>query len=246
MTMIFLLLFLFPLGAAASESRPYPGDMEFTLMDYQQAEARYDSALTVSADSAKLLWRLARLYVVRGNVAEGDAKEPLFRIAGEYARRCVRADSTVAAGHTWLAAALGNIAMFEGSKAKVRLSTEIKKELDLAIALDGTDDVAYSIMGSFYLALGNVSWVERQLASIFLGSLPDGGYEESEIALRRAITLAPNVIRHRHEIGLLYIAEGRRQEAREAFAVVSKLPSVLGSDTGMKTHAAEWVKELEK
>jgi len=89
------------------------------------------------------------------------------------------------------AAALGNIAMFEGSKGKVRLCNEIKQELDRALDLDSLDDVAYSIMGSFYLALGKVSWIERQLASVFLGSLPDGGFEEAEAALRRAIAIAP-------------------------------------------------------
>jgi tetratricopeptide (TPR) repeat protein len=214
-------------------------------MEYTRAEAAYDSARKASPDSAQFLWRLARLYVMRGEVAEDETKEQLFRTAEAYARRCIMADSALGAGHTWQAAALGNIAMFEGSKGKVRLCTDIKNALDRAIALDSTDDVAYSIMGSFYLALGNVSWIERQLASVFLGSLPEGGYRESEAALRRAVTLAPNVIRHRYELGMLYEAEGRRREARETFQHVTELPTLLASDARTKARAAEWVSELE-
>ena len=220
------------------------GDEAFVKMQYHEADERYRSELGVRKDSAEVLWRIARLRVCQGDVADEGAKEAWYREAATYARRGIAADSTVGRSYTWLAASIGSIAMYEGGKTKVKLSHEIKTSLDRAVALDSTDDVAYSIMGSFYLALGNVSWVERQLAAIFLGSLPPGGFADAEQALTRAVRLAPEIVRHRYELGLLYHELDRDAEAREEFRLCGTLPSRLASDDRTKGMAADWVKRL--
>jgi tetratricopeptide (TPR) repeat protein len=135
--------------------------------------------------------------------------------------------------------------MFEGSKAKVALCNVIKQELDCSIRLNPSDDIAHSILGSFYLAIGNVSWIERQLAAAFLGGLPDGGYEESELALKKAIALAPNVIRHHFELGDLYLQQDRNQEALERFKLVMTLPILLASDQRTQLSAAKLIESLK-
>jgi tetratricopeptide (TPR) repeat protein len=236
----FLLLIL-PVSAPSSLER---GDVEFARIRYPQAEAFYDSALDASIDSAEVLWRLARVYVCIADVSPRDQRLDLYRRAEAFAHRCIRADSTASEGHTWRAAALGNIAMFEGGRTKVELCYAIKTELMAAINLNPKDDIAYSILGSFYMALGNVSWVERQLAAIFLGSLPDGGYEESETALKKAIALAPMTIRHHFELGRLYLLQDRRDEALTEFRKVASLPLKLASDQRTQSRAARLVNEL--
>ncbi len=222
------------------------GDAEFAHLAYERAAATYDSAMALTPDSAQYLWRLARVCVCMGDMAERDRKEETYRKAVSFAERCIAADSTIPQGHTWKAAALGNIAMFEGSKGRVRLCNEIKKELDRALALDSLDDVAYSITGSFYLALGKVGWIERQLATVFLGSLPDGGFEEAEAALRKAVALAPGIVRHRFELGLVLKEEGKRPEAIEAFKAAAELPTTVASDPRTKRRAVAMVQQLEE
>jgi tetratricopeptide (TPR) repeat protein len=241
-----LIVALLAAGGALSTPGMMGGDEEFARLEYARAEETYDSALAAAADSAQYLWRLSRLYVCMGDMAERERKEETYRTAVAYAERCIRADSTIAQGHTWKAAALGNIAMFEGSKGKVRLCNEIKRELDRAIALDSLDDVAYSILGSFYLALGKVGWFERQIATVFLGSLPDGGFEEAEAALRRAIAIAPVIVRHRFELGLVLQEEGKRQEAIDAFRAAAELPTTVASDPRTKNHALRMAAKLEE
>ena len=244
--MMLLFIALLLAGGHASSPRLMAGDAEFARLDYNRAGEKYDSARTLSPDSAQYLWRLARLYVCMGDVAERDRKEETYREGVAYAQRCIRADSTIAAGHTWKAAALGNIAMFEGGKGKVRLCNEIKHELDIALALDSLDDVAYSILGSFYMALGKVNWIERQLASVFLGSLPDGGFEEAEAALRRAVAIAPGMVRHRYELGMVLKEEGKREEAIRTLRIASGLPATVASDTRTKERAAAMAQKLEE
>jgi len=220
------------------------GDEEFARRQYPLAEAYYDSALSTSADSADALWRLARLYVCMADVAPEDQALPLYRLAEAYAYRCIQADSMKPEGHTWRAAAMGNIAMAEGGETKVSLCHAIKRELDCSIGLNPFDDIAHSILGTFYMALGGVSWFERQLAAIFLDRLPEGGYEESERALKTAIALAPGIIHHHFELGRLYMEQDRYQEALEEFRLVGTLPVVLASDERTQRSAAGFHRNL--
>lgn len=243
-----LVCVLLVLGSSTSSSFSSleHGDQEFAVRNYPLALAVYDSALTTSKDSAGVLWRLARVYVCIADVAPEDRRLELYQKAEACAVRSISADSTKSEGYTWRAAALGNVAMFEGSKAKVRLCTVIKQELDRAIALNPRDDIAFSILGSFYRALGNVSWFERQLAALFLGDLPEGGYDESERALRQAITLAPRVIRHHFELGMLYQELNRDEEALAEYRQVLALPLFLASDAARQLSASRFVEDLKE
>jgi tetratricopeptide (TPR) repeat protein len=228
--MVFLLALLIPLGPVDVVPSVFPGDREFVAREYVSAIAAYRAHLETHGDTAGVFWRLARVEVCMGDVTEDAESEAHYRKAELLARDAVRLDSVNADAHTWLAVALGSIAVFEGSKSKVRMAHEIKNHLDRAISLNPGDDVAYSVLGSFYAALGNISWLERQLAKLFIGRLPDGGYEEAEVAFRRAIALAPTVIRHHFALGLLFKDQDRDVEARVEFDVALSLPVVLARD----------------
>ena len=200
------------------------GDTEFFRIDYPAAITAYESALRDRPDDPEILWRLARVYVCTGEVADEQHRISFFNVAETYARRCIRVDSTKGEGHTWLAGALGYTALERGVSEQVVLSHELVREVSRALALNPNDDIAYSIKGSFYRALGNVGWLQRQLAKLFVGSIPDGGYEESEEALKRAVSLAPDVMRHQYELGILYIDMDRKTEARQTLEQAAALP----------------------
>jgi tetratricopeptide (TPR) repeat protein len=243
--MYLLLALLLPLAASNNGSSVFPGDTEFLYRQYPSAVAAYESRLESGADSAEVLWRLARVNVCMGDITEGDESEALYRKGERLARMSVELDSLNPNAHTWLAVALGSIAVFEGSKSKVRMSNEIKYHLDRAVRLNPDDDVAYSVLGSFYAALGNVSWMERQLARMFLGRLPDGGYAEAEAAFKRAIVIAPNVVRHHYALGLLYRALDRPGEAREEFVKAASLPVRLARDVKDQQAAHQYLADLQ-
>src|ERR1700690_1030431 len=190
-------------------------DREFAAMNYSGARAIYDSILATSKDSTVVLWKLARASICEGDISSPQKKIELYTGAKKFAERSVRADSLSSNGHAWLAVSIGNIAMFEGGKTKVKLCRVIKREVDRALELNPNNALAYSILGSFYKALGDVSWIEKQLANVFLGGLPDGGYDESVIAFQRAIALAPDAIRNHHELGKVYLLQERENEAME-------------------------------
>ncbi len=206
------------------------GDAAFFRIDYPTAIAAYEAELQSYPDDSELLWRLARVYVCEGEVKENGEGEKHFREAETFARRCITLAPDKPEGHTWLAATLGYLALNAGMKEQIRLTNELHSEIDKALALNPDDDAAYSIRGSFYRALGNVSWFERQLASMFLGTLPEGGFEEGEVALKKAISLAPDVMRHHYELGVLYLDWDRKDEARRVLEFAATLPVRVAID----------------
>ncbi len=206
------------------------GDKLFIKQEYHSAISSYEDHLRSNPENAEALWRISRAYISIGDVAKREEREPYYRKAETYATRAVRSDSVNSDAHTWRAVSLGYIAIYEGSRTKVQLCNEIKHELDVAIQLNPKNDVAYSIYGTFYRALGNVSWFERSLANLLLGGLPDGGFLEAEQALKKAIELAPSIIRHRFELGMVYIEMERKSDAKKVFEEAVKLPVVLASD----------------
>lgn len=211
-------------------SRLAAGDDAFVRMEYASAVDFYTAALDQHPDDADVLWRLARVHVCRGEVLEDGERIAECKEAETFARKCIERDSTKPEGHCWLAAALGYLALDAGKKDQLRLSRELVREVNATLALDPNDDAAYSILGSFYRALGNVSWFQRQLAAIFVGKVPEGGYDEAEVALKKAISLAPDVMRHQYELGVLYIDMGRQDEARKILKHAETLPVKVAID----------------
>jgi tetratricopeptide (TPR) repeat protein len=234
-----LALLLLPDGTATIR-----GDEHFSRMEYQHAICSYDEALT-GTDSTLVFSRLAHATLCLGDISPDSEKDSLYRAAERYSRRSIGADSLNGQGHLWLAAAIGSLAMKEGAVAKVHSCREIKEHLDIALRLDPDDDVALSIQGTFYCTLGNVSWIERQLARIFLGGLPPGGYEDAERVLLRAISISPDRIRHHAELGQLYMLTKRNTEALKEFRTVLDLPITLASDRTRKTEATHFIEELK-
>jgi len=206
------------------------GDEAFFRIDYPAAVSAYESWLRQSPEDPAVLWRLSRTYVCMGEVADEEERDALYRKGEVYARRCTRADSLSVEGHTWLAGAIGYLALYAGPGDQIRLSHELTREVEGALRLNPSNDIAYSIKGSFYRALGNVGWLKKQLAALFLGEVPRGGYPEAEEALRNAVRIAPDVMRHHYELGVLYLDMKRREDAKRILENASTLPIRIASD----------------
>ena len=240
--LLVLLAFQFP----ADSLQLAIADHEFAVQNYSRSRAVYDSILATSKDSAVVLWKLARTCICEGDISSPQKKIGLYYQAKRFADRSVRADSLSSDGHTWRAISTGDIAMFEGGEKKVQLCRIVKREIDRALVLNINNPLAYSILGSFYKALGDVSWIERQLAYVFLGGLPDGGYDQSVIAFKKAIALAPDVIRNHYELGKVYMSQDKDVEAGIEFQRTLLLPIVVGMDHEMQRSAIGLIEELKQ
>ncbi len=229
--MQFLILGLLLWSPADGLSDPIAvGDEHFNRMEYPAAISLYEGALSDSLRDGEALWRLARTLVFMGEVARGKTRDSLFRRAESYARQCTRIEPRGYQGYTWLAASLANIARGKDTETQIALVHAVRALVDTALTLNPENDVAYSLLGSLYRALGGVGWVEQRLADLLFGGLPDGGYDEAEQAFKRAIAIAPDIMRYHYELAKLYVDMNRPEDARREFRVAASLPPRVEGD----------------
>lgn len=223
------------------------GDAAFFRIAYPEAKETYEAALRSAPDDPRLLWRLARVSVCAAEVEPEESRRALLlKEAESFARKCIAVEPGCGEGHTWLAASLGYTALEAGMGEQVKLSRELIEETDKAIALNPGDDAAYSIRGSFYRALGNVGWLKRQLAALLLGEIPSGGFPEAEASLLTAIALAPDIMRHHYELGILYLDWGKTAEARRSLEHAARLEIRTAIDRPRKEKSLLLLKNLEE
>ncbi len=223
---------LFPLMFLMSVPDPLlisAGDQLFREQRYHEAIQSYSRSIEQDPNSGEAYWRSVRAYICLGDIS-GESQQQYYHAAYDLSLKALKADSMNSNVQCWYAVSMGYQAITEGSRRKVELCNSIKRSLDKAIELDPNNDVAYSIYGTFYRALGNINWIERKLAGMLLGSLPRGGYAEAEQMLLTAIRLAPNIIRHRYELGLVYFDTGQKEKGKKIFTETLLLPQTLASD----------------
>ncbi len=162
-----------------------------------------------------------------------------------YARQAVKLDSNAAKGHLQLSIALGRVALDEGPKERIRISKEVKKEVDLAIKLDPTDDYAHHVLGRWHRKIANLTWVEKTFANIFLGGVPkEASNQAAADCFKKAIEINPNHINHHLELGLTYELMGEKEQARTEFQKCLDLPKTDSDDDTYKAQAEEKLKKL--
>ncbi|ACF14491.1 conserved hypothetical protein [Chloroherpeton thalassium ATCC 35110] len=224
------------------------GDEAFQKIDYDRAQAIFEKLYQRDSTSAALLWRMARLNVCMGDAIsyeKREEREVYYSKAVQYGQKAIECDDKNSQAHAWLAAAYGVRAENSDSKERIRLATQVKLESEKAIKLDSTNGIAYSILGSYYRAIANIGWFERMIANTFLGSVPDGTYEEAEAAFKKAIALQPNVLRHYHEFALLYLDMGKEKEAIQLLKTALTKPILMKNDKKRKREIKELLKEYD-
>lgn len=221
-------------------------DRLFDKQAYDAARRTLEQLLKADPNDAEVLWRLSNHAINDGDAAtEDDRQKRYFKKAVALAERAVKADNNNAFAHAYAAAAYGSYAMFAGGEEKVKLANRIRDELDVALKLDPENQVAHTIYGTWHREVASVSWLERQLANMFLGSMPDGSIEESIDHLKKAIRVGPTVLRHRYELGMSYAAADRDKEAAEAFRSAMKCPNGWRIDPIRRIRMREWLSDNE-
>jgi tetratricopeptide (TPR) repeat protein len=222
-------------------------DNAFMSLNYSAADSLYKAMLVTCPENADLYWKLARLNIsIAESINPDDSAKrmPYYTKAVDYAQKAVAIDSTNASCHTWYAAALAVKADKTGAKEKVRRAAEIKRELDKALALNPHDDVAWSILGSYHHQISNIGWFSRLVGSTFIGGMPEGNRKAAEHAFKKAISLNPRAIRHFYELALLYMDEGRKEEALQILQAASKKPVLMKGDVRRLEEIHELIRKL--
>jgi tetratricopeptide (TPR) repeat protein len=228
------------------------GDQAYAQFNDTQALEEYQAALKLEPANYEALWKASRAMVDMADVILGtdkDAKasrQKLYTDATELAKKAVAADPNDTWGHFQLAAANGKRLLMLGNKEQIAASKAVKVEIDRAIELDPTNDLAYHALGRWHRRIAEISGAKRFFGSILYGSIPKGSFEESEQYLRKAIELNPDYVNHYYELGLTLLALKKTDEAAQCFQKAIDLPKTTSKDDVLKAQAQTELDKLNK
>jgi tetratricopeptide (TPR) repeat protein len=133
---------------------------------------------------------------------------------------------------------------FMGSKDQVDASPKIKQSVDRALELDPKNDTAWHILGRWNRVLADMNVIKRVLANTLYGKLPVTTNEEAEKDLLKAIEINPNRLIHYIELGRIYAAMGRTEDAKKFILKGSAMPNKEKDDPEMKAIGQALLKKL--
>ncbi len=245
-----LLVFMFAVSALMAQTAQewiQKGDEAYAKLDNQAALSAYQKAVELDPTNYEALWKLSRAYVDVGEtLKDKDKRREYFKKAEEFARKAIEVNPDGSKGHLTLSIALGRVALDASPKERIRLSKEIKAEVDKALQLDPNDDIAWHVLGRWHRKLATLSWIEKKFANIFLGGVPkEASLEKAVEAFQKAIELNPGHINHHLELAITYEKMGQKEKAIVEYTKVLELPIKDADDPEHKAYAKERLEDLE-
>jgi len=226
-------------------------DRLYSQFKPEEAVRELKKILAADSRNFQALIKMARAHVDIGdqideksaNASERRLKE--YAIAEEHARQAVRVDPNSTWGHFWIAAALGNTAMYSPIAKQLELAGEIRAEVERALARDPRNGLAYHVYGVWHRKIAEIGGASRVFASVFYGkSVPSGTVEKSIEYLKKAVELNPGVIVSRLELARSYVAKEEWEPARNLLNSIADLPIQFSDDAKHKQKAQELLAEI--
>lgn len=228
---------------AAAESI-LQGDERYARFDEQGALDAYLAAIRLEPGSYEALWKAARGIedlsdlVIGKDPASREKRLKMYSDAVAYATRAVAANPGDTWGHCFLSSSMGKRAVLMSIKDQINASKKIRDEIDRAIELDGTNDLAYHGLGRWQRRAAEVGQARRFLGKLVYGSIPEGSFADAEAAFKKAIELKPDYLDHHLELARTYVAMGKYDLAVPEYQKVIDLPPMVARDKDLKAEAA--------
>ncbi|MCK9243876.1 MAG: hypothetical protein M0R34_03975 [Candidatus Marinimicrobia bacterium] len=214
--------------------------------DYEGTMAKLREAEKIDNKNPEVLWKIARAYFDFAD-QQPDNKEvqqanlyPGF----DYAKKCIELAPEVAGGHQYYAILIGQIGELEGTKQKITNSYAVREHTEKAIALDPRNDANFHVMGRWHFELANLSWAERQIASLIYAAPPKATFEEAEQFFQKAHEIEPQEIRHLLWLAKTQVAMKKKDAAKKNLQQALAITAVSDSDKAMQKEAAELLKKV--
>jgi len=221
------------------------GDVFYTNLQAAEALEFYLPAEKLEPNNVRLLVRIAREYRhLMSDATNVGEKRQLGNTALDYALRAVAFAPEDPETQLALAISYGKVLPMQETKQQIATSRLIKSAADKVIALDPNNDLAWQVLGRWYLALADVGAVKRALAQVAYGKLPLAKYEDAVRCFEKAIALNPNRLMHSIELGRTYAKMGRDADARKFITKGLAMPETEKDDPETKNLGRQILKKL--
>ena len=221
------------------------GDVFYVKLQPADALKYYLPAEKLEPKNAPLLVRISRQYRhLMSEAAKTEEKLSLGKTALEYAKRALAISPDSAETHLALAISYGKVTPLLSNKEQFVNSPLIKTAAEKAIALDPANDLAWQVLGRWYLAVADISGFKRAMAKMAYGSLPTAKYEDAVRCFEKAILLKPDRLMHHIELGRTYKQMGRNDDARKCINTGLVLPNTEKDDPETKEIGRQILQKL--
>jgi tetratricopeptide (TPR) repeat protein len=232
-------------GAESAEELIQKGDVFYDKLQAAEALKLYLPAEKLDPNNVRLLVRIAREYRhLMSDAAQASEKRQLGNTAVDYALRAVALAPDDPETQLALAISYGKMLPVEETKQQIATLPLIKSAADRAISLDPTNDLAWHVLGRWYLALADVGIVKRALVRVAYGKLPPAKYEDAVRCFEKAIALNPHRLMHCIELGRTYSQMGRDADARKFIMRGLAMPDTEKDDPETKELGRQILKKL--
>ena len=203
--------------------------VDFSEIDSYSENQKYDmefKAIHLLSDQSNVefVWRMARAYFNQGEEQANEKKKhELFYKSYDYSKQALELDSMSAKANHYYAVLHGQIGLIEGTKQKIINSYGVLKHGEIAINIDPNYDNTHHLLGRLNFELANLSWFERNFASLIYETPPKGTFEKAKNYFQSAISLNSGDVRHWLWLGKTYIALNEHEKAYETLLKTSSL-----------------------
>jgi tetratricopeptide (TPR) repeat protein len=214
--------------------------------DYEATMKLLKAAEALDGQNEEVLWKISRGYFDFADRKPNDVeyKKQYIYDGRTYAERALALNDKSAGGHKWYAIHHGQIGEAEGTEQKIKNSYGMRDHTMLAIKYDPSNAGNYHVMGRWHYALSDLSWLERQVASIIYATPPEASFEEALEFFKKAHDLDKKDIRNMLYIGYCHDELGNEKEAAAWFEMAINANATSESDRGLQAEAKEALKDL--
>ena len=190
---------------------------------YAVLQAAYDSG----NKDPEVLWRLGRVHYLLGQEFTDKAeRKPHCEKGFELTKAALDAAPENWAVHKWHGILLSSMGQFQSTNEKIAQSYNIRDHWKKAIELNPTDATTYHCLGAWCWAILQISWLERQAASLLFGTPPTSSYEEAEKYLLKSHELDPKQTANTLLLGDLYYQQKKWEEAKKWYNIAADIPAI--------------------
>jgi len=242
-----LVLFASLAGAQAAQSHTALGDKEYVAMNADAALGHYEASIAADPKDYEALGKASRTLVDIGSYETNAEKRGLMYGKAElYARRAVEANPADAEGHFHLARALGQNALTQGTRARVKYATDVRAHALECLKINPKHAGCLHVMGVWNAEVMRLNGFSRMLAKNLLGGKVFGSasWKEAQRYMEESVAVEPERIVHRVDLAEIYRDVGNKAKAKAEFETVMKLPVADYNDRRYKAQAGKGLRAL--
>ncbi|XP_029055854.1 regulator of microtubule dynamics protein 1-like [Osmia bicornis bicornis] len=216
------------------------------MFDQEKYKEIYD-LLTNYKDSGdvEIIWRLCRaMYKMSKTASDVEAKRLVYEAFG-LILDALEINENHWAVQKWAAIILNAKCSYEGVKALMKESYNIKHHMLKAIELNANDATIMYMLGTWCYQVADLSWYQRKIAAIIFGEPPTSSFQEALIYFESAEKVDPYFYSHNLlMLAKTYLKLNNKEQAMKYLKMAVEYPAKNDDDLIAKQEAQKLLKNV--